>query len=140
MTDKEIDSFVDHSDVSKKRTFAHLIRIGVSAIALNQSKYKLSAIGITKGGSLYVGVPRHKTHPYIEEYYSSKTRTIHAECDLILKAAFHNLTHIIVIRLNKQGTEFKLAKPCPHCQKIIEKLHPNAKVLYSTEGGIISFC
>jgi cytidine deaminase len=50
----------------------------------------------------------------------SKT-AIHAECDAIyqIKDKYQQTDiEIISVRINRNG-EFRLAKPCPHCQKVM---------------------
>ena len=55
---------------------------------------------------------------------NGNTPGIHAECDAIyqIKDKYPQADiEIISVRINRNG-EFRLAKPCPHCQKVLDIL------------------
>lgn len=105
-------------------------------------KFNLKATIIKSGRVISTGTNSSKSLILGFERGSKElwTSNNHAEKDAIVKALklFDGLKHlagstIYVTRYNKNG-DTKLAKPCKHCQELIESVGIK-KVVYTTDSG-----
>jgi deoxycytidylate deaminase len=77
----------------------------------------------------------NKTHPQSNNPY----KTIHAEFDAILGVPRWQLegSSLLVVRLNMAG-QFVLAKPCEHCQALIEAAKIQKVYWTDNAGEVVS--
>ena len=84
---------------------------------------KMGAILLTKGGNVYYGINRYRTHPLQKKFGRNRNSVyLHAEIDAIVKAMRYEKSimgaRLYVARVLKNGRP-ALAKPCPGCQRAI---------------------
>lgn len=84
----------------------------------------LGAIGIRADGAIVMAR---------NEPTQIRNPKAHAESRLVKKLGLHS-PFVLVVRLTKNGT-LALAKPCKHCQKILES-YKVKKIFYTTDNGI----
>lgn len=107
-----------------------IIRQAIKIAGTSRHKQRVGAV-IAKGPRIIsAGINSYKTHPKSTSPY----KTTHAEFSAILRAN-KELTGatLYVVRLLATG-ELGMAKPCPDCQRFIEKMNLK-KIIYSTEDG-----
>lgn len=99
----------------------------------SDARMRLGAVIVQQGNVISVGYNRNfKTHPISKAFH----RTIHAEMDAIIgvdRASLEGAT-IFVYREDRHGI-IKMAKPCEHCQLILNEFGIK-KVFYTTQDGV----
>ena len=95
-------------------------------------RYCIGCVIVKKSKVVGVGYNQLKTHPKSPHDYN----TIHAEFSAILGVPVADLkgATVYVYRENKKG-ELALAKPCKHCQKMLEGCGVKT-VYYTVDKGI----
>ena len=109
--------------------FRHAIRIAHES---KHPRYRLGAACIAaRGRHLYsVGYNSYKTHPIM-----GGPQTLHAEIHAISRlprGVLGSNIHLVIVRLLPNG--YGLARPCPVCISIIEKVGIK-RVIYTTGDG-----
>ena len=110
---------------------ANIINICVNEANKSEYNQKVGSVifkknRIISSGHNYSQRSAKKLHPKYQKWPGS----IHAEVDAIIKAKTDlKGMDIMVIRVNKQN-QFRLAKPCKHCQMYLEHVGIR-KVYYS---------
>lgn len=94
--------------------------------------HKMGAVLVKRNKVISVGFNKMKTHTKSNHPF----KMIHAEFDAILGCSQEDLdgSDLYVFREYKNG-ELACAKPCPHCQKLIE-LSGIENVFYTNEGKL----
>lgn len=91
------------------------------------------------GKTFYFGVNSKKTHPAYQrlEHDGTLTSSHHAEFDAMKRVPVRKrrLVKLYVMRFDRAGNPV-LARPCEHCQKILQQMGVKAKnIHYTTEEG-----
>jgi deoxycytidylate deaminase len=106
----------------------------------NKSVFKQRLGAVITHGKRIIGKGYNETNRYTSHWTQHWQGSLHAEEAAILQAVKkHGISElngstIHVVRLDKSN-DMAMAKPCPHCQKLLRRFQVK-KVLYSTKNGM----
>jgi hypothetical protein len=99
--------------------------------------YPVVVATVRVGRSLTTATNSFRTSPLQKRYSAGRKEHVHAEVALLSRFVGVDLRGpLLVSRLGASG--FRLAKPCPFCQRFLLDLFPSLEVWYTQNDGTVS--